>query len=430
MNKKITTKIVYMYVHILFLLSMCTFSQAQVNVLNPNKDSIDLELHLSFPLKNYYYQLNFLRENKEKYFNSSLRIEYLEKLATLNSFFGNYKEAIITKKQAELFENPNISNSYVSLKGISKFNQLNLTEYIDDLSDSVKIIILNEGHHVPQNRLTTLKLIRKLKTKGFNYFAIEALSVQDSLLNERKYALSNPESGYYINDPIFGDLIRQSLKIGYKLIPYEYMSTDFNKREKGQAENIFERIFKLNPNAKILIHCGYSHGLYENIDIHTMGYYLKLMTGKKPIFFEQFQLTEPFDSLYERKDYSHFHKYNTITEPTLFINSNKKLWKNNFTDGDGAIFTPKTILKNGRPTWLLFDNKKYYFPKYNSNNTSYPFLIQAFVEKEGEKSIPLDQIEIKNEIDNKALILYSGKYIIVALNKNGDEIFRYNIKIK
>jgi hypothetical protein len=49
--------------------------------------------------------------------------------------------------------------------------------------------------------------------------------------------------------------VRNAYKLGYRIVPYEWVG-DYtpDNREQGQAKNLFERILKDNPKAKILVH--------------------------------------------------------------------------------------------------------------------------------------------------------------------------------
>jgi hypothetical protein len=95
--------------------------------------------------------------------------------------------------------------------------------------------------------------MKALRHKGYTYFAAETLFETDTRLNERGYPTK--DTGAYINEPIYGDLIRTALRLGYRVVPYEWRGEYTpDNRERGQAANLFERILKDNPKAKILVH--------------------------------------------------------------------------------------------------------------------------------------------------------------------------------
>lgn len=53
---------------------------------------------------------------------------------------------------------------------------------------------------------------------------------EDTLLNERGYPLLS--SGYYTQEPQFGNLVREALRIGYELFPYETQVRGDGKERK------------------------------------------------------------------------------------------------------------------------------------------------------------------------------------------------------
>lgn len=129
----------------------------------------------------------------------------------------------------------------------------------------------------------TIELLKKLKQKGYSYFAAETLFETDAKLNERGYPTKN--SGAYINEPVYGDIVRTALKLGYKVAPYEAAFSGPDARERGQAENLKNRIFQKDPQAKVLVHVGYGHNseIVRKNGTKLMAGYLKEYTGIDPL---------------------------------------------------------------------------------------------------------------------------------------------------
>ena len=74
------------------------------------------------------------------------------------------------------------------------------------------------------------------------------------------------------------------------------------EREEGQASNLIERIFKREPQAKVLIHVGYSHAAEVALptfgqDIEWMAARLKAKTGVNPLTIDQFRCAATGDAL-------------------------------------------------------------------------------------------------------------------------------------
>ena len=244
--------------------------------------------------KNSYERLNFYRNIRgdiKNYSADSLQTFY-QVLSYLNAFAGNYEESrkIMCEKGMNPLNYP--CTSFFSQSRFEKFKPKYLNDYLDSIASIYQIVIFNEAHNLPQNRITTLRVLNLLYKKGFRYLALEALSDRDTLINKRGYALSqySSEGYYFIDEPCFGDMVRVACKIGFKLIPYESKSKNSLERESNQAKNITNRILKSDPKAKIIIHNGYSHGDLDP-DLKQMGYFLKKITNAKIMYFDQWRLS-------------------------------------------------------------------------------------------------------------------------------------------
>src|ERR1700722_12070140 len=130
---------------------------------------------------------------------------------------------------------------------------------VDSMAANTRIVMINEAHHVPQHRAFAIQLLKHLRKKGFRYFAAETLAMYDHDLQTRGYPTN--ASGYYTAEPVYGDLVRTALKLGYRVIPYEAAGSFKNaeEREQAQASNLVEAIFKKDVHAKVIIYAGYSH---------------------------------------------------------------------------------------------------------------------------------------------------------------------------
>ncbi|WP_129366470.1 hypothetical protein [Lutibacter sp. HS1-25] len=167
---------------------------------------------------------------------------------------------------------------------------------LKELSKNEQIFMLNENHWYPNHRILATKLLAPLKENGYTYLAIEALSQgQDSLLisdkntkieGAKNYPTKN--TGYYTREPYFGNYIREALRLGYKLIGYEYEGV--GDREVVQANNI-KKILDNDSNAKIVVYAGLDH-IYEDSSGRgrRMASYFKEFTGINPLTVDQTHL--------------------------------------------------------------------------------------------------------------------------------------------
>lgn len=410
---------------LLFILSICLsiFYTSKSQSILP--DSLR-QLLLPNYSQTFYKQLNKLRMMEKEYIGNERR--YFESLAVLNSICGNYQETL------QIWSKIDSKNNTEPLDTIqfSKYRPVSAKVLLDSIAQSNQIVILNEGHHVPQNRASSMSFLETFYKNGFRYIALETVKSSDTTLNQRKYPTIE-KTGNYVIEPCYGDLVRQALKIGFTVIPYEYekMAKKMVEREEGQADNIISNLFRSNPKAKLLMHVGYSHGIKLEPDpvmkIAMMGYFLKSKSGIEPFVIGQFNQMEKSNQSLESSEYIYATKKYSFKKPSFFVKEDGKLWSNNFFDA--SLFLPRSIYKNGRPDWLNWNGgKSEYFLDLKEVKTQFPFLIQAISNTELPDGVPTDQIEISDK--NKALLLYSGNYTIRVLNKAGNMILEKKISIK
>src|SRR5690606_22210325 len=93
-------------------------------------------------------------------------------------------------------------------------------EVISSLAAQRQIVMVNEAHHDVATRRLTLALLPRLRALGFTHFAVEALNGDDRELKSRGYPIET--SGYYVNEPVFGEIVREARRLGYTIVEYEY----------------------------------------------------------------------------------------------------------------------------------------------------------------------------------------------------------------
>lgn len=125
-------------------------------------------------------------------------------------------------------------------------------------AQKAQVFMMNENHYYPQHRLLVKELLPKLKSLGYSYLALEALAApNDSLLNVAG-AFPTLSTGFYTREQHFGNLLREAVKLGFKLVAYENTDNKMD-RELGQATNLYNRTLAVDPKAKILVLVGIDH---------------------------------------------------------------------------------------------------------------------------------------------------------------------------
>ncbi|MHA7823334.1 hypothetical protein ACVVIH_11275 [Chryseobacterium arthrosphaerae] len=341
--------------------------------------------------------------------------------ATYYSISGKYKTAL--ESWDTVFGKPKKLSTADSLK-FTKLIPVNAKDYILDRASHEKMIILNEAHHYASHRAFAASLLQGLYDRGYRYLGVETLA-NDSL-NTTKFA--NLQSGFYSQEPEFGNFLYHALKIGFKLFPYDAEGNG-KEREIGEAKNIYD-FMQQNKEGKYLIYCGYQHA-YKGVHTaweKTMTGRLMDLTGLNPLTIDQTQFSE-----------KSLPKYN---EPLLRLVRNKVpvILKDKdqtiYNGEDKQLFTdmkvihPVTKYKKGRPGWMLTEGRKLYKVPA-SEITEYPVLVIAYRKGEFEQNgIPADIIEIKDPEDSRFLILDKGIYDIIIKDRKYKAIRRFEKRVK
>ncbi len=349
---------------------------------------------------NYFKPIKILIENENKFKDLDTHI------------FDTYKQMMESAYSYVHYDNMTKKN-YGSLVLNKKTKTYKANSYIKKNIKDYRIVMLNEAHHVPKNRLFAETLLKPLHEKGFKYLAIETLYWSDTLINKRKYPIST--TGYYSREPYFANFIRSAINMGFTIIPYEQKenSREINKREENQANNLIDFVLN-NPQEKIFVYAGYSHikEQSDNEGIMWMAERFKDETKIDPLTISQTVF----------KEYSKFKKPVLIdlstTKDTLLYK-----FKNMY---DLLIVNPT----ENNYLHSVIGNKEYeiILPKKIINNKK-SILLQAYLTNEyfesKNKAIPYNQKIIKNG-ENKLLLYLNSKkkYIFIIKDSNGNVLHK------
>ena len=357
-------------------------------------------------------------------------------LAHLYSFVGKYDAAYVylDKKLEKQYK----ALSDLQISPFDNYRQRDALKAIASAADKHQVIMINEEHDTPMHRAFTARLLPVLYKKGFRYLAAETLSDIDTELNARGYPVQ--KTGFYSRDPVFGDMLRTALKLGFKLVPYEHRPKEGcaspadkpnfcqNERERGQAQNLYDNIFKTDPQAKVLVHVGRGHNQkLKSDDWAQMGWHFREISRIEPFSVNQMN-SERSSVQYERPEYRYVTKKWKFTEPTAFQSETGEWWK---SDGyDLQIYHPRTVYERGRPDWLRMGGKR--SPRTLSGKAAkdgktekfIPFqtgtyLVQAFVEGESADAVPIDQVIVTDPKNPPTLLLPEGRFRIRVIDVSG-----------
>ncbi|NIG53387.1 hypothetical protein [Chitinophaga sp. Cy-1792] len=275
-----------------------------------------------------------------------------------------------------------------------------------------RIVILNENHLDPRGRAFGLEVAKALKPLGYTVLAVEALRpyADDQEARLKMEQLSKDGivrgagdfySGYYFDDPVFADFIRQSLAMGYRPVSYETAGRGYTdqEREQAQAENLIRRGVQPFPDSKILVYVGERHAaehplLNEEKPYLKMAAILKDKTGIDPLTIDQAGLS-PVPMNRPDVDLYSIAVSKTSGQSVVLLKDGKPLTAGLLAGAtDLQVVHPPVKLINGRPDWLLKMNRSPVKVPRNLLPQSGIRLVQVFVDNSATDARPIDQVLI------------------------------------
>ena len=310
-------------------------------------------------------------------------------LSWYQSFIGDYMDAELgfsIEQKALADDNP----SPLTQPG---WHAVPALDYIPQLAKNYRVVFLNEAHNIALTRTLTVRLLKPLREQGFNVFAVETLYRADiDALNKRGYPIA--ASGFYTREPIYAEMVRTALKLGYKVVAYEADPDHTgNAREAQQAENLW-KILKADPNAKIVVNAGYAHiqKTGQFLGAESMAEHFMKDSGITPLSIEQTILIPHQDRSMNHPDYDPIVDSLRPTQPIVFINKDAKPWS--LRPGyDASVIFPQEHFAYGRPTWAgLWGARVPYFVNGAVCQNQWPCMVAARYADEGDDAIPADRM--------------------------------------
>jgi len=128
-----------------------------------------------------------------------------------------------------------------------------LTEHVDKFD----LVMMNEAHNQPLSRALVYQMLPIMRRLGFSILALEALpdKATTDWINRHGYVPDEASYGYYLREPIDGEVIREAKRLGFTLANYDVFS---DTREQDEARNLAQ-ILKVHPGQKVFVVAGYDH---------------------------------------------------------------------------------------------------------------------------------------------------------------------------
>lgn len=289
-----------------------------------------------------------------------------------------------------------------------------------------RIVIINEAHHISGHRSFVAALLRRLRPLGFDRYACETFSPEGEVQAQdwRPGQPLHPLLGYYTNDPVFAEAVREAGELGYRLSAYEATTAQsvlprtasgldrIAEREEAQAVNFIDRILKPYPDTRIVVHCGYSHAGEARLGKSDwFAARLKQKTGLDPLTIEQSQswsapqgsLDPPFTRAVRRRF--------RIERPVVVERDGACLISPPFQGAmDLAVFHPAWAPVEGRPGWLAHDPARRRLAVDLPARAGAYTLLQAVPQRDPDPAVPADQYPLARGARSGVLWLRPGRY--------------------
>lgn len=300
-------------------------------------------------------------------------------------------------------------------------------DHITTLAHERRIVLVNEAHHAAQTRILSLALLPRLRALGYTHFAAEALDEADIDLARRGYPTA--ASGSYIREPLYGELIRTALRLGYVVVPYEHRSAsgDLQERETGQAQHLMQRVFDRQPDARLFVHAGYAHidlrpgRLWE---ARPMAVELQRLSGHAPLSVEQTLLLASQDGRDAEWLVDLLDAF-AIDRPSVLVDrSDEQPWAYDPGLHHLSVLLPRDDDGAPRPSWLDASGSRHPWPiDPDLCADTFPCLIQAHHGNEPDAAIAADRHAwLSPPAQASTLYLPPGRYRLTASNERGHRI--------
>ncbi|GLQ87492.1 hypothetical protein GCM10007898_10580 [Dyella flagellata] len=319
----------------------------------------------------------------------AFRLIFGQYIAWYLSFLGDYPLAMKSFSIAQLpqaSDKPSpLENGYAARPAL---------DAIPDLAKNYQVVLLNEAHNVALTRSLTVPLLSRLYAQGFRYFAAETLAQSDTNLQTRGYPVV--DSGFYTQEPVYGEMVRTALKLGFKVIAYEATSntSSADEREAEQARHLYDSVFKHDPNARLVINAGYEHIVKSGVYLggESMAEHLYKLSGASMLAVDQTAMYPHPSSQNDHPYYTAVMKQLQPQAPIVFVDAQGKPWSLR-SAYDVTVFFPPEKLERGRPTWLSLGGLRH--PRLVSADGCrghYACLVEARYSNEGADAIPADRM--------------------------------------
>ena len=328
-------------------------------------------------------------------------------LATFYSFVGDYSEA---DSYYLRIASPENVTKHVQ-KG-AKISFSDAPAMIAQMAAVRRAVFINENHGEPVTRVLPILLLPMLKAEGFTYLALETLNRKGGIDNggcidttdvdlcRRGYPLDLVETGVYSHEPVYGELIRTAIKLGFHLVAYDEEASTDELRDREEAERL-ARLFAKHPGSKMLVVAGFDHVAKESTNMANV---FRDLTGIDPLTIDQAALLGLSPKVWGRQVVF------TDSRPKVAL-INGKIFSSRPGAIDVSVYRPPFNNDRLKSLWLTLDGARIRVPLSDKTCSDYPCLVSARLISEASNSVPSDRVLIESQ-QKSALYLRPGNYLL------------------
>lgn len=369
------------------------------------------------PMKNDLARYKYLTDQLPR-LNEKQWVVGQQLAATLENQLGLYDEAV---RDFPFDNRVKVEISPVKLPGPASWRADDAADVITRLATDRRLVMINEVHHDAHTRELTLALLPRLRKLGFNYFAAEALDDKDTELMHRGYPVIG--SSPYLNEPVYGEIVREAIRLGFIVVAYESPGASTAEREQGQADNLYQRVFAHDPHARLFVHSGYAHidkasGNFGG-DIVPMAVHLKRLTGIEPLSIDQSQLRD-IGGRGNNEAYRQLSVDFHPDRPSVLVSRHDgTVWSTDPRLHDVSVLLPPMDHRR-RPGWLTLEGtRQARLVTTALCDKKLPCLVEAHYANEADNATAADRVAFMVPDSVNSLYLAPGDYNLSAVDVDG-----------
>lgn len=291
-------------------------------------------------------------------------------------------------------------------------------------------VFVNESHARADTRAMVFAMLAPLRAQGFDTLALEALGARatpagscavselaDPELPGRGYPDASRIGGYYLHDPVFAQLVREALRLGYRLVAYEYPGNSTQSEREEAMATTLSCLFKRRPQTRLLTLAGFSHISEAPTSVLTdggmMAYRFRNKSGIDPLTIDTTKLlhADPAGVLFEGKPFDASPGSATSVGAYVLADGVGRLLGDAKSQYDVSVFIPSAVGRDATPNWLELGGARHatLVPAAGCGD-SRPCLVEVTAMAEGALALPLDRCVIEDAQAQCRLFLPKGEH--------------------